>query len=108
MQDRIKAGAALVDQDALIDAILTTETLTEAANVAGCARRTVYNYLADESFMQRLEWARDQRRKRIEDVLDVAAVKAVNGLVGIIEEDGFMVTAGDRLKAAELLLKMIR
>lgn len=98
----------MTDTDTLIDAILTTDTMTAAAKVAGCSRKTLYNRLQDETFRAMLDSARAERRKRLDDVIDSAAVKAINALVSIAEGDSIFSDTSERIRAAELVLKTMR
>lgn len=97
-----------IDQEHLITCLLASQSVSEAAKMAECSRKTVYNYLQDESFQKRLEMARAERKKRIQDVLDSATVKAIDSLVDIMTTNDFLagVTSSDRIKAAEILLRL--
>lgn len=94
--------------DEVIAALLSHDTVKEAAEALGCSAKTVYNYAAAEGFAEKLEAARDVRNRVVSDVLERATVAAVERMRKILEEDTGVwysrVTTEHQLEAARILL----
>jgi hypothetical protein len=93
-----------IDDNILITALLATSTVKEAAEVAGCTPRTVFNKLNDSEFSAALEAEKELRAERLRDSLDNAAVLAVNYLVELLTSNDFMASGSDKLEASRILL----
>lgn len=91
----------------VITALMAAPTITEAAEMLGISRRTVYNYLAEEDFDAKLKAAQEARDKELERIRETAAAEALEALVGIVKEEAFVfssTTTRDRIEAAKTIL----
>jgi phage terminase small subunit len=89
------------NQQRALDALLTTGTITEAAKVAGCGRRTLYRWMAEPSFAAALRAAESDAlaalSRRLVTMGEAAAAALTDALAP--ERD-----IRDRLRAAEIVL----
>lgn len=94
--------------DEVIAALLSHDTVKDAADALGCSTKTIYNYVNREGFAEKLEAARDLTNRVTADVLERATVAAVERMRKILEEDTgswySRVTTEHQLEAARILL----
>ena len=92
----------------IITALLAAQTLTEAAELLGVSRRTLYNYLADPELDEKLKEARKMQDEQLAHLRETATAEAIQCLVNILRDkptNWFSdVTTGDQIEAAKALL----
>ncbi|MCF6413161.1 hypothetical protein I7648_05530 [Collinsella tanakaei] len=97
-------------EDDVIRALLTCQTLTEAAKTAHVSRQTVYDKLKNPEFVERYEAERERVNRIVSDSIAEsiadAATSAIATLKAYAEGTGglLMVSDGDRIRAAETIL----
>lgn len=93
------------DKERALNALLNAPTLTSAAEMAGIDRRTLYNYLHNDSQFA-LEYKRQRQLKNIERAEQAANERetALNTIRDIMNDNSQ--PALIRLKAAEKLLEI--
>lgn len=96
------ARKVTLDDDRVIDALLSEPTVTAAAQKLGCSRNTIYRRLGDPLFS--LAFSENSDALRAERMLQLskAAGEAVDCLVAVLHDAEAPLSA--RLKAAETLL----
>lgn len=82
----------------LINAILTTPSLTAAAKAVNVSRATLYRRYEDDSFLEKLEEARGAALDRALDALQAGAEEIVKALLVLAKdkETGIRLRAVDR------------
>lgn len=91
----------------VITALMAAPTLTEAADLLGVSRRTIYNRLAEEGFDVKLKAAQEARDKQLAHIRETAGAEALACLVDIVKEEGSFwstTTTRDRIEAAKVIL----
>ena len=88
-----------------IQALLSTRTRAEAAEVAGCSERSIYNWLAEPLFSTELLKRENILRREIGRRLSQDAGRVIDLLQSIIEDENADVRL--RLRAADLWLSYI-
>ena len=86
---------------------MAAPTLTEAAGLLGVSRRTVYNYLNEEGFDEKLKAAQEARDRELARIRETASAEALTCLVRIVSDEGGIfseTTTRDRIEAAKVLL----
>lgn len=96
------ARKVTLDDDRVIDALLSEPTVTAAAQKLGCSRNTIYRRLGDPLFSLTFSEARDALHAERVLQMTRAAVEAVDCLVAVLHDDEAPVSV--KLKAAALLL----
>ncbi len=87
----------------IVNALITYPTRKEACKSVGISERTLYNYLQDPEFKNTYNSIIDGITKDTEAKIKEAALKAINNLVDIIEnEDVDCVT---KIKADRVILE---
>ena len=101
-----KRGAGLeVRKDAILQALVVSRSISEAAERVGCSRKAIYRWLNHDRDL--LTELRDIRRGQIRDAADAlagAAEKAAEALVKILEDE--TVNPAVRVQAAGKVLEM--
>lgn len=94
--------------DEVITALLASSSVTEAARLLGCSTRTVYNYISEDGFGEKMDEARREREQRLSDLMDAATASAISRLTEILEADPTSlmssVKVSEQLEAARILL----
>ena len=91
----------------IIAALMGASTITEAAEMLGVSRRSMYNYLSDETLDAKLKEAQETRDRELRRIQETAAAEAIASLVEIASSDCGLwsgVTAKDRIDAARTIL----
>ena len=92
----------------IITALLAAATLTEAAELLGVSRRTLYNYLENPEIDEKLKIAREEQARQLANLRETATVEAVNCLVKVLKDEPTNwfsdVTTENQLEAAKVLL----
>lgn len=91
----------------VITALISTDTKTEAAQLLGVSKRTLYNYLQAEGFTERLEEAQQADAERYAQIRQSAVGTALETLVDVMTADDSILgstTARDRVEAARIVL----
>lgn len=89
----------------VITALMASPTITEAAELLGVSRRTVYNYMEDEGFDDKLKAAQEARDAELARIRETATAEALSYLVSLVtKEDYFCVSTKDRITAAKTIL----
>ena len=73
-------------QQAVLLALACGATVESAARRAGVTERTVYRYLADPAFRQRVHQARAEQMERTGGALSAASLPAVKTLVDLVQD----------------------
>jgi hypothetical protein len=89
-------------QEKAIEALLTTKTRAEAAEVAGCSERSIYKWLADPVFTAELMKREGILRREVGRQLSQDANKALSLLKDFMDSE--RVDDRLRLRAADLWL----
>ena len=92
-------------QTKAIQALLSTRTRAEAAEVAGCSERSIYNWLAEPLFSTELLKRENILRREIGRRLSQDAGRVIDLLQSIIEDE--IADVRLRLRAADLWLSYI-
>lgn len=87
----------------LIDALLTSPSIAQAARECGIARSTVYERMKRPDFALALETAISRRRGAVEAIAAQAVERAAEALLELVTEPG--VTDSERIRAASVILK---
>jgi len=74
-------------QTAAIDALAITPTQSEAAKIAGCASRSIRNWLKEPAFKNALLERERELRNETARTAAIYAIDALNVLHGIIENE---------------------
>ena len=91
-------------KDAALNALITSNSLTEAAESAGIDRRTLYNYLHNDlEFARAYDEIRDRQAIAYMDELIARRERANAVIMDVLEDEGQ--PAGVRLKAAQMILE---
>ena len=88
--------------DLLLEALLVSPTIKSAAEYAQVDRRTIYNYLADESFSQKHRELRSPRLDSIVSSLDRLSQLAIMELERVLLDPE--TKPRDRISAAKAVL----
>lgn len=101
-----------VDDDELITALLSSSTRKQAAEKVGLTTRTIYNRLQKDDFLEKLERAKEERKERLNNLLDTATVCALEKAIEILETDtdsfeavSNSITTETQLAAARIILQ---
>ena len=101
-----RKGAALeVKRAVILEALISSLSITEAAQRAGCSRKTIYASLNRD--MELLTEFREIRRGQVRDIADGlagAAGRAVEALAKIMDDE--QANAAIRVQAASKILEM--
>lgn len=90
-------------RDAALAALLTCETLTEAAEQAGISRRTLYSYIHDDvDFARAYDAARNHQMTTFADTLHEKRMKAATIIADLMEDPEQ--PAAIRLRAAQTFI----
>lgn len=90
-------------KDAALEALLDSDSLSEAAEKAGIARRTLYGYIHnDVDFARAYEQARNRQAVACMDALAAHRERAYQVIADMLED--ITQPAGIRLKAAQVIL----
>jgi len=89
--------------DTILQALLSSRTIREAAQVAKASERVIYDYLADPAFDARYKAARDDIIRGVSNHLRAKMSEAIN-VIGDIMSDAEN-RPQDRLTAAKLVLE---
>ncbi len=101
-------------EDDVIRALLTCQTLTEAARQAHVSRQTIYDKLKNPEFVERYETERERVNRIVSDSIAEsiadAATSAIATLKTYAEGTGglFTVDDKDRIRASESILGLYR
>lgn len=94
--------------DEVILALMSHDTVRAAAAALGCSTRTVYNYVSQDGFAEKIEAARSARMTLLADMMDNTTAQALDCLCAIMTADtsGLMpdVTVAEQLEAARIVL----
>lgn len=88
-------------RDRIMEALLTTTSMTKAAEAAGVSRRTVKRYLADADFSEEYEDRRKTLVKEAAAALQHSLSAAVDTLYEIVSTG----SASERLSASRMILE---
>jgi hypothetical protein len=100
-----------ITDEEILDALMTSRTVAEAAEKLGCARETVSRRKADREFQAKLSQARAERHQAIADRVDATMTAALIRLGQLLgdEPGNFGMTTGQlwsmRLRAIDLWLR---
>jgi AcrR family transcriptional regulator len=89
-------------RDAALQAMMESETLTEAAQKAGISRTTLWEYLRDKDFKTALQRMKESRALAMETEAVEAKAEALAMLKEIMTDTGVAHVA--RISAAKLIL----
>lgn len=87
----------------VVAALLATRTRQEAADLAGVAISTVYNYLKDPEFMELYEQEKTRLLNNITDRLQKSTTDAIDVLWDTVRDPD--ARQGDKISAAKILLE---
>ena len=73
-------------QERAIAALLTTDSVTQAASVAGVGERTLYRWLQDPAFLEQYRKARKAALDQAISTLQERSNKAARALIDIVED----------------------
>jgi len=88
-----------------IAALMATNTVEDAANVAGVSSRTLWRWLKDDTFRQALAAAETELLSRVSRSMAQAAMMAVIALRTILADDD--ATNSERIQAARVVLSSL-
>lgn len=102
------ARKKLTDSE-IITALLASHTITEAAQLLGVSRQTIYNRMASSEFDEQLKAAQLERDRQLENLRETAIVDAVECLQRIVRDRNFwtQATEKDRISAARTILEFV-
>lgn len=90
-------------KEAAISALLTTNTVQEAAHATGIGERTLWRWLQDETFQEHYRAARREVVSQAVARLQQACTQAVQALAAVINDTES--TAAARVSAAKTILE---
>lgn len=91
------------NDDRIIAALLSTSTITEAADVVGISRRTINNRMNDPEFKAKLNAARKELWRGCATALQAKLGGAIQTIVEIMEDE--KTPQQTRLSAAESIVR---
>lgn len=93
-----------VTDNQLISALLSSATIKQASDEVGLSEQAVYSRLRKVDFRTKLQNARNDQFQVISSKLEDANFKALNALVGILDDSE--VSAGIKVRASQTLLDL--
>lgn len=99
--------ASKITDEQVITALISTDTKTEAAELLGVSKRTLYNRLNAEGFKERLEEAIKADAERYAEIRQSAVGIALETLIDVMQTEASIwsgVTGKDRIEAARIVL----
>ena len=95
----------IVTDNEIISALRVSQTKTEAAEMLGIGRTTLYERISRPEFIEALEQAAEAERQATEDVLHGAVCKAIEYLDSVISDETFFgCSNAEKIRAAQILL----
>ena len=92
-------------RERILAALMKASTLTEAAEIAGVCRKTLYTHLnVDAGILLEYRNLRRAQLREISDGLTGAAGRAVDALAGVLDDEN--AAAKDKIVAAGKILEM--
>ncbi len=92
-------------QQLLVDALATGLTITKAAEQAGIARKTAYNWLETEPFRAALDARRRELAARVADRVAELGHASIGTLIGYLSSEENSSYEPGRVKLAERLIE---
>lgn len=89
----------------IITALMASHTITEAAQLLGVSRQTIYNRLNDPSFDEQLKAAQLEREKQLANLRQTATVDALECLQSILKDRSIWTSDKDKIAAASVVLE---
>lgn len=99
--------AKLLNDGEVINALMASRTRSEAAELLGVSRQTLYNYMRADGFSEKLKAVQEAQDEELARIRETATAEAISCLVRIVtERDNVFssVTTRDRIEAAKVLL----
>ena len=94
-------------QDKILEALSIAKDITDASEIAGVSRKTIYAYFSDESFILKYRDLRREKMRDISIILNFIASQASNNIYSILSNESLSPQAllNASIKILELFLK---
>ena len=97
---------ANVKKDKALEALLSANTLTEAAEIAGISRKTLYSYIhSDPAFLLKYRDCKRELLRKISDKISDSALQAIDTILDIMNDSESPQRLQSAVKFLELFVK---